>query len=333
MNIHTDSRLILTATERLARSLHRHARIHAIVSGIKGWERPDITSLNSWMDRLWSESFQEQLPASKLARTRLWKELVETSTAPLPLAAGFSLYALLDETYEILVRHKVDPEAGPPSTPLVQWRRDLTRSFRRRLECEGLFHPGEWPVYLMNGLKERRISLPRKVLLQGFEFPAPLERDLFRLMETITEVEYDVNRRAEGGVIHALALPSPEQELTYLGRSLIEDAGVMPLHRIGVIAPDLTRYAQAFARTLTDLMGHTPAGDAHWFNITLGSSLSKLPLFASALLPFRFIQEGERRETSSGPYPFPLLRALAGEAPQDRPSRSYMEIQRHYIGA
>lgn len=288
--------LFITATERLSRNLHRLFRLRSIESMARGWEQPHIASLNSWIDLQWGESFPERFPAAEIPRMKIWKHLVEHLPPPEPVRAQFPLLSLLDRTYDILTRHKIDPTEGRPSTDLVQWRREVCRAFRDALAGEGLFHPGELPVLLCTTLKESSSFLPSGISICGFEFPAPVEKDLFCVLSQIAKVEYAPFPFKEAARVSAFALPTPEEEIAFLGRNLVEDAGRIPLHRIGVIVPDLHKYTGKLETMLEDLLGETPAGDSHWFNITLGSSLSELPLFLFSLLPFRFALEGETRE-------------------------------------
>ncbi|MBW2675656.1 MAG: PD-(D/E)XK nuclease family protein, partial [Deltaproteobacteria bacterium] len=145
-------------------------------------------------------------------------------------------------------------------------------------------------------VKDGRIVLPERITLAGFESPAPLERELFVTLEEQSDVEYMDLPARRPEKIEALALPSPEQEVTYLVHRLAGDAQKVPLHRIGVIVPDMDRYAKTLERSLRDVTAETAPHGLHWFNITKGIPLLETHLMNAALLPLRFLLEGQSRE-------------------------------------
>jgi len=295
INIHTD-RLYLTSTERLTRSVRRRFRLRCISEGKRGWESLRAMSLNTWLTRIWSESWPGEMPAPDLYRMNLWKELAGRIAPPSPLNADLNLCSILDENHGIMVRHGLDPSSGFPSTPLVEWRREISAAFEKSLKPGGLFHPSFRPLLIRRAIIEGRIVLPEKISLAGFESPAPVERELFMALEESSDVEYVDLPAQRQGTIEALALPSPEQEVTYLINRLGEDARTTPLHRIGVIVPDMDRYAKTLERSLRDIMAEAPPHGLHWFNMTKGVPLLETHMMNAALLPLRFVLEGQSRE-------------------------------------
>ncbi|MBE9547088.1 MAG: PD-(D/E)XK nuclease family protein, partial [Proteobacteria bacterium] len=135
-----------------------------------------------------------------------------------------------------------------------------------------------------------------RISIIGFESPAPAEQDLFKLLEGISHVEYKDNSGKRPGHLEAIALPSPEQEVIYLAHRLMEDAKSLPLHRIGVVVPDMNSYSGMIEQSLKELMGEKPPGGTSWFNITLGIPLIDSMLIKAAFIPLRFMLEGEPRE-------------------------------------
>ena len=295
IDIHPD-RFYLTSTGRLARDLIRRFRLQCLREGKEGWKPLRAMSLNAWLARTWSESWPEELPAPDLHRMGLWKELADRIPPPAPLTVDTDLCAILDETYGVMVRHGIDPAAGFLSTPLVEWRRKISAAFTKSLKSDGLFHPSRYPALLRRAVNEGETTLPEKISLAGFESPAPLERELFATLEKCSDVEYidPPARRPER--VEALALPSPEQEVTYLVHRLAEDARTIPLHRIGVVVPDMDRYAKILERGLRDVTAEAAPRGSFWFNMTKGVPLLETHLMRAALLPLRLITEGEPRE-------------------------------------
>ncbi len=295
ININPD-RLYLTSTGRLARSLRRRFRTRCMEEGKRGWEPLQAMSLNAWFARMWSESWPEEMPAHDLYRANLWNDLTNRIAPPSPLNADANLCTILDENYGIMVRHGLDPAAGFPSTPLVEWRRKISGAFRKTLDSNGLFHPSRYPVLLRRAILEGKITCPDRISLAGFESPAPVEHELFMALEQKSNLEYVNLPAGKPENVEPLALPSPEQEVIYLVHRLARDARTIPLHRIGVIVPDMDKYAKMLERNLRDVMADIPPHGAHWFNITKGVPLIETHLMNAALLPLRFILEGQPRE-------------------------------------
>lgn len=253
-------------------------------------------SLNSWLIQVWSETWPEKTPAADLYRINLWKELSKSLPPPQPLEPDFRLYSMLDENYSTMTRYKIDPGYGLPSTPLVEWRRKISKLFKEQLHEDNVFHPSELPLYVEMAIADGIVTCPASISIAGFESPAPIETDLFKLLGSKSNIEYNDISEKKHGRIEAITLPSQEQEVIYLAHRLIEDARVLPLHRIGVVVPNLSSYSNMIERCLKELTGGSPPEGSSWFNITLGTLLSASPLIMAALLPLRFATEGEPRE-------------------------------------
>ncbi|MBW2675871.1 MAG: PD-(D/E)XK nuclease family protein, partial [Deltaproteobacteria bacterium] len=215
---------------------------------------------------------------------------------PSPLTVDTNICAILDENYGIMARHGLDPASGFPSTPLVEWRREISGTFGKTLDSNGLFHPSRRPALLRRAIIEGRIACPDRISLAGFESPAPVERELFTALEQKSDLEYVNLPAGKPETIEALALPSPEQEVVYLVHRLAQDARTMPLHRIGVIVPDMDRYAKTLERNLRDVTAEAAPHGFYWFNMTKGIPLLETHLMSAALLPLRFILEEQSRE-------------------------------------
>ena len=288
--------LYLTSTGRLARRLRHRFRMRCIEDGMRGWHPPQAMSLNAWLQNVWTESWPERVPASDILRTSLWYRLTSEIPPPSPFERDLGLCSLLDENYGVMIRHGIEPAAGFPSTPLVEWRRGISRAFKVGLDREGFFHPAELPILVSGAISTNAAVCPGKISLSGFESPAPIETDLFSLLEKKAPVEYCEAQRGKPEALRAVALPSPEQEVRYLIHCLAGDARSLPLSRIGVIAPDLQACASILEEGLKAVLGDNPSQGSQWFNITLGKSLHDSPLIKAALLPLRFLTEREPRD-------------------------------------
>ncbi len=288
--------LTLTSTGRLARHLRHRHRQENLSAGRDAWEPLRVLHLNAWFEERWASSWPEALPAPGLLRLALWRNLAGRMPPPEPLIPDIALHKLLDDNYGIMIRHRLDPAAGDASTPLVAWRQEISTVFRRALAERGYFHPAELPLRIARMLTSDRSDLHGEIRLLGFESPAPAEVELFEALRKYTTLIAEEDRKREPDYLEALRLPTPEQEVFHLLERIVKDAQDLPLHRIGVVAPDLDEYAPLLERGLRDIAGAQPAEDSFLYNLTLGQSLLDFPLVKAGLLPLRFVAEGEKRE-------------------------------------
>ncbi|MBN2180093.1 MAG: PD-(D/E)XK nuclease family protein [Deltaproteobacteria bacterium] len=291
-----DDHFYITSTGRLARRLRRQFVNSRIDEGRRCWKPLRAMDLNSWLKELWRDSWPDKTEAPEIILLKLWEELAESNPPPSPLENDLGLVRLLDENFKTMIRNKIDPSSGSPSTPLVEWRRKICASFTRTLRSRNYFHPSELPLKVCREIEANRIVLPDTITLAGFDSPAPVEADLFSLLEKRCTIEYLKDQREKATDMEAIALPSPEQEVIYLAHRLVEDARSLPLDRIGVIVPDLDAYEASIERSLRDVMGENEPADHQWFNITLGGTIYDLPLIKAAMLPLLFILAGETKD-------------------------------------
>jgi len=297
MKSFSPAHLYLTATGRLARRLRHEYRMVNLSRGSTGWEALNALSLNDWLKVKWSESWPEEIPAHFFHRMRLLMDLTQEIPPPASLETDLQLCKSLDDTYALLIRHGLEPCSGFPSTPLVEWRRQMSRGFKENLASTGHFHPAELPSRIARAIEKGVLSCPDRIVISGFDFPAPIETNLFRVLEKKASfTKMDFPDRAPDR-LEAAALPSPEQEIQYLVHRIVEDARSTPLNRIGVVVPTLDFYADALEKSLTSITGKAHFPDSAWYNISLGKTVLSFPLIRASLLPLQMVLERTPRES------------------------------------
>ncbi len=288
--------LILTPGRRLARRLRHAFRMAQIDRGRRAWLPPKIATLNSWLNEIWLESWPEECIASDIACLCLWKEAVEETALPEGLESNIGLYRLLDETYSAIIRHKIPPLPGDYLSPLIEWRQKAFEIFEDRLRAKGYVHPAFLPVLIKNKLKGGIYAPPRRILCVGFESPAPVENDLLTGLAKDYGAVICSTESNEPPYLKAVSLPDVEQEVMWLAQDVLEKAQNTPLHRIGVVVPNMSAYAPLVSRVFQELVGSPTVEEGGNYNISLGESLFSQPLIQAALLPLRLLLEGERRD-------------------------------------
>jgi ATP-dependent helicase/nuclease subunit B len=287
--------LILTSGGRLARQLRHAFRLDRMKKGYSGWLPPKVLSFNAWLQETWRDSWPEETLASPLKILQIWEEAVQGFNLPDGLSADIQLFQLLDETYRVRIRDKVSPLVNGYATPLIVWREKVIQRFEQRLFEQGFIHPSILPIKL---LEEKIIGAqvqPEKVLLIGFEFPAPIESDLLSVLKKRFRAVSCMTKTVQEPVLSAISLHNQEEEVVWLAEKVLSAARQFPLHRIGIVVPNFSQYAPLITSAFRELIGPSISEEAGNYNISLGQSLWDHPLTQAGLLPLRFFLEGESR--------------------------------------
>jgi ATP-dependent helicase/nuclease subunit B len=290
--------LVLIPHQRVAHQIWHRQRTAALVADQSAWEPLTLYTLKAW----WSELFQGLWPKEALApplmRLALWRQALQAAPPPGP-TPELSWAQALDETHTLLCRYGLPTlKPGPDDSPLITWRRQVSRIYADLLRQGAWLSPGELPAYLTAVLRDGRLTLPPLVLVVGLETPAPLEELWLKEVSRRTRVVHLQVRGDLENIRQALVLTDPGQEVEWVAAQLVELArgNGPPLHRLAVTAMDIDNYTPQLRRVLAELLG-PPQSPGGWaYNFSQGPNLSEVPFFQAALLPLRFIAARERRE-------------------------------------
>jgi RecB family exonuclease len=294
--------LAIIPHQRLAHQVWHRQRLAALEAGRPAWEPLPLMTLNAW----WSELFKGLWPPSPLApalvRLARWRQALQTAPPPSGPTPTLAWAQALDEAHSLLCRYamaggEARPLGGEEDSPLITWRRRVTRIYTDLLQQGDWLSPGELPAYLTAALREGRIKLPPTVLVAGLETPAPLEDIWLKELSRRTRVIHLQVRGNLENVRQAVALPDPAQELNWVAAQLVDLARRgLRLHRLAVTAPAIDVYTPQLRRVLAELLGPPQSPDGWAYNFSQGPRLSEVPLFWAAMLPLTFIAARERRE-------------------------------------
>jgi ATP-dependent helicase/nuclease subunit B len=287
--------LILASGGRLARQLRHAFRSDRMGKGSPGWRPPRVLSLNAWVEDTWRNSWPEESPASPLKILRLWEEAVQKNGLPEGLIADTRLYETLDETYQARIRNKVPPLKNGYGHPLILCREEVFGRFEQNLSELGQIHPVILTLKVLQDLLKGAPLQYRKILLVGFEFPAPVESDLLSVLKKRHGAISCSTQPVREPTLSALSFPNQEEEVIWLSEQVLLSARETPLHRIGIVVPTLSHYAPLFLDSFREIIGPSVAEETGGYNISLGQPLWDRPLVQAGLLPLRFFLEGETR--------------------------------------
>lgn len=162
--------LILTANERLFRHLRSRYDLAMQQAGLKIWDTPEIISYQGWLSRCLGELGDSWRLLNKNAAVRLWEQLIEDSSrgTKLELLQLGKTAEKAYEAYQLLREYDVSL-AGCFLTEDQQVFSRWQEQFRLACEQQEWLDRSELPAYICTALRERRLSLPRQILLVGFD--------------------------------------------------------------------------------------------------------------------------------------------------------------------
>ena len=248
-------------------------------------------TLNAWWSELFKGLWPEAPLAPALVRLARWRQALQTAPPPPGPTPELAWAQALDEAHTLLCRYAMAggdarPTVGEDDSPLITWRRRVTRIYVDLLRQEDWLSPGELPAYLTAALRDGKIKLPRRVLVAGLETPAPLEDLWLKEVSRRTQVVHLQVRGDLENVRQAVALPDPGQELNWVAAQLVELArSGLPLHRLAVTAPAIDVYTPQLRRVLAELLGPPQSPDGWAYNFSQGPNLAEVPLFGPPCCP------------------------------------------------
>jgi len=316
--------LILTSGSRLARQLLHRYRLQQIERTNKSWQPPEARSLNGWLNQCRQNLWEDEAPAGSWLRLHLWHEILRNNPPPADLPLDLPLCQTLDQTFGVLIRHRLDPTEAQYPSALISWRQHVCGEFISALREVNRWHPAALPLKIAEVINSGRLALPNSLFLAAFEAPAPMEEELFRIVSQKADVAFFPLPKKKPANVQAVTLPDQEQEILYLGQKLLHSCQELRPGSIGVVVPNLELYARALRRTLNTLLGQRLTPQEETFNITLGTPLLEHPLVQAALMPLRLLGDEEKRHVLIGLLLSPYYGAWAGNR------RQLARLDRHW---
>ncbi len=301
--------LTLTVSPRLARHLFFKDCEHQKHTGKKVWDTPEIFDFSSWLKSQWMESWPDSFILSEFQSQKIWEGIIEDDPECIQSRKQRGVrrqWSLLHRNaaaqsaaraYGLIKKYKL--EIVPESLALTHESRlflGWLRRYKKRLQEYGVFDPADLIDAVREGMKQRRIPLPEKILLRGFAEVTPqLETWLDFLKSKKVQVtlapdprntplpNFDELTRNKNIQLHSF---SDSREETIQCARWIRSV-FKPGQSVGVVVPELTKYRQTILNELSAEL--VPQSAYPWthhelpFDISLGPPLANEPLVQTAL--------------------------------------------------
>jgi RecB family exonuclease len=292
--------LVLTSTARLSRRVLHCFRLERVKRKEQGWNTPTVFGFNRWIRNAFESLWETDRPLSRLAALRLWNEATQGVELVEGLRRGPFLYQQLQDSFDLLMRSGQCLVGSASGHILPDWRRGVFGHFLALLEKNHYIPWGNILKRVGDAVENGRITLPENILLAGHDEFSPMEQTLVDAMARRSKVNlYRASKRPDENV-KVRVYATPEQECEALCAEVIHSWNIGQ-KRIGVVFldGDYFKLIKQFFEELLDRQ-EMPS-DALRYNLTMGTPLSEHPLFQTALLPLRLLDE---------PQPNPYLSSL-----------------------
>jgi ATP-dependent helicase/nuclease subunit B len=286
--------LVVTASERAARSLLQEYHRARRTEGLTAWPTPGIQDWQSFARDAWeARNGDERLVLSGLQERSLWVDILKNARISAGLLNGPQqrLASLAVEAHQLLcayapqylqarLRSGWQQDAAEFST----WLAEFEETCRR----QSLVSTARLPLELIGALEKETEPRP-PVLLAGFDRVLPMQRRLFAAWSAGAEVRQTaLGERARNVQFFEAADPAAELAAcaTWCGRQL--DAN--PNAQLLVIAQNVAQRRGEFERAfLRFAAGDTTTRTNHRIEFSLGVSLGQIALARSAMLHLRWL--------------------------------------------
>src|SRR3990167_6708531 len=180
---------ILTPNRRLSATLHKHYQHYQLAEQQRIWQTPDILPLSSWLKRLWNDytshyftDFPEMLNTHQAQF--LWEKIITTSKESMPLLQITETAEIAKSAWKLLKLWQVSIHH-----PLFKSAEEYVVFHRWAMQFQVLCEENNWlteealPDLLIQPILSKKIDLPQKIMLLGFNETAPQIKNLLTACE------------------------------------------------------------------------------------------------------------------------------------------------------
>ena len=288
-------RIVLTATNRLARELRgRLARWH-LEHGRQIWQTPEILPYSTWLAQqyqtLWRGQTETQwprllTPAQELA---VWEDVLQQSPEGRRLLNTGATARSAREAWQLwqeygLQETALQAQAGPDTEAFLGW----ADAFSQRCHRGQWVDAGRLPQVLLDVLAQGQWVVPSQITLAGFDLVSPAQHKLFTALEAAGSRVFVLWQELDPGAIQRVASPDVRQEMDDAARWARGRLEASPSARIGIVVPNLQAVREEILETLEAVLEPQrllPQGAtaASCINVSLGGSVAETAVGRCAL--------------------------------------------------
>lgn len=318
----TPQTTVLTPNRRLSAAFAKNYAQWQLSQDKTCWPSLDILPLYpSWLERLWKEytarTIEETLQLLTTHQEQiLWEKILRDAPENESLLQISDTAKLAKSAWETLKRWQVDLNDSnlkltEDSRAFLQWATEFKSLCKKNqwLDVNSLADN------IIDKIKNKKIKVPKHILLVGFTEIAPQYQHLLKICEELgSQVDhYKVPSRNQ--TTHSIGLTDTETEITTMARWAKSQLNHSNL--IACIIPSLESLRETALKIFNDVFGEKN------FNISAGKALSSYPIIHDALLLLNLHSKSISNATLSS-----LLRSpFVGDSERERYKRATYDVR------
>lgn len=297
-----DGVTVVTANNRLARSIILAWNKRQKAAGRKVWVSPDVLPWNAWLERLRDASVESAGEAGRLTllddfQARFaWRQIIEKQRPESAWGVAASMADVAGRAWQVCRAWRIDPASlrdtadSHDSALFAQW----AVAFEVRCAEQGWADSSTLPDLLAQDLANGAVRAPSRLVAAGFDEWTPQQRHLLQWFECsgtqLTQVPIPRRDRAS---LAQVPCTDMEAELVLAARWARALRESRPDAVVGVVVPDLAQRAGQVRRTFLDVIApdwRLREGADTAVNLSYGEPLAAVPMVHIALLALEALQ-------------------------------------------
>jgi probable DNA repair protein len=288
--------VILTSTERAARTLRQRYHHMQQAGGHAGWQTPPILAWSTWLNALWEAALLQgkihHLLLTEFQELEQWRTVLSRDKTAQQTLSSDALAALAQKSFQQMQQYRI---------PLQRLRGDNTldtasffqwaTQFQKLCRDNSYLSASQLEEALTKYISEEEISLPQKIFLVGFDRVPPTQSlllDALRQRDCRVEVVELVPAQSVEIKKEIRCASTAEQEIKAVALWARDRLMQQPNQQIGIVVPTLDTVRapmeSIFRRILapSSMDVRSPSEDLP-YEFSLGTPMRKLPLIRTAL--------------------------------------------------
>jgi len=327
---------VVTASNRLSRTLlHQYDR-HQQRSGLTAWQSPDVRAWSHWLRHLWAESrfrggaARRCILLDDASADLLWQQSIAAMEPDRPVLslrsfakAAREAWKLVNDWDALAAPEWTRAGLGPDQQAWLRW----SGNFRERCREAGWIDPDRLVSILIEDVRAGLFDDLGMINFAGFDTWPPGWRAMTDALRTRGIEVIDCSKPPKASRTIGRSCPDAESELLAAARWARSLVAANRNAIVGVVVPDLATRATDVRRIFLDIFAadwRIDGGTADLpLNISFGQPLAQVPVIRAALLLLRLAEQ----YVSFRDFSCLLRSAWLNAADAERSQRGLLEIE------
>jgi len=270
--------IVLTANSRLARHLQSNFDQYQQSQKLIAWETPQILPLQSWLElQFYKTNKKDQLLLTDFQEECIWQEII--SASKLDVLQPTQLVKLVKQACDILMQWNITLDILQPFSEqnevrcLIEW----ISQFRQYCFEKNWITRAELPQLLQT----QTLTLPKKIILIGFDDLNPVLKSLFEIIEKDISIETEFLTK-NNIYKKQIILKNTDEEIKTAAKWLKMQWEKNPDKKFGCVIPDLEKMRTKVQRIFLEYFA------IEQINLSAGIALSKHNMIYTALTALKW---------------------------------------------